>query len=106
MDKKLYLIANSGCDATTHGLVRFTDEEFSIFKENVENLNRNSTYGCMPTISVFLIKEENINEINYNPSLMVWDEGYYDRSDILFLEDRAYILDKNFNEYVDAEKVI
>ena len=53
MDKKLYLIANNGCDDTTHGLVRFTDEEFSIFKENVENLNRNSTYGCMPTISVF-----------------------------------------------------
>ena len=37
---------------------------------------------------------------------MVWDEGYYDRSNILFLEGRTYILDKHFNEYVDSEKVI
>ena len=49
---KLYFIANSGCDATTHGIARIADEDFDKFKTIIENLNRNSHYGCMPTIAV------------------------------------------------------
>ena len=47
---ELYLVYNCGCDDTTLGLVELTDEEFSKFKQFVENINRNSTYCCMPRI--------------------------------------------------------
>lgn len=36
----LYYIENVGCDDTTHGLARMTDEEFEVFKRVVENLNK------------------------------------------------------------------
>ena len=36
----LYYIENVGCDDTTHGLARMTDEEFAVFKRVVENLNK------------------------------------------------------------------
>ena len=49
----LYYIENMGCDDTTHGLARMSDEEFAVFKRVIENLNKNSTYGCMPTIAVY-----------------------------------------------------
>lgn len=52
----LYLIRNCGCDDTTTGLARMTDEEFEFFKTVIENLNRNSPYGCMPMI--FCVKEK------------------------------------------------
>ena len=42
----LYYIENMGCDDTTRGLARMTDEEFAVFKRVVENLNKNSTYGA------------------------------------------------------------
>lgn len=35
MDKKLYFIANEGCDATTCGIARISDEEF---KEKIKNI--------------------------------------------------------------------
>lgn len=47
---KLYFIENCGCDATTRGLIRLNEQDFIKFKEFVQNLNKNSTYGCMPTI--------------------------------------------------------
>ena len=64
---KLYFIVNSGCDATTHGIARIADEDFDKFKTFIENLNRNSYYGCMPTIAVYEIDESKIKEINFNP---------------------------------------
>lgn len=58
----LYYIENVGCDDTTHGLARMTDEEFAVFKRVVENLNKNSTYGCMPTIEVYRINDSFIRQ--------------------------------------------
>ena len=53
--KNLYYIRNMGCDDETCGLVNIPDEYFPIFKDFIENLNKNSTYGCMPTISVYKV---------------------------------------------------
>lgn len=60
--QKLYYIENQGCDDTTYGLVALTDEEFAKFRVFIENLNKNSTYGCQPVIEVFTIDPENLRE--------------------------------------------
>ena len=38
---KLYYVRNVGCDDTTCGLVRISEEDFTKFKSFIENLNRN-----------------------------------------------------------------
>ena len=84
---KLYYIENQGCDDTTHGLVRISDEDFPKFKTFIENLNKNSTYGCMPVIHVYEIDESNIH---------LYDEvkeAYGCDSDKLYLDDKIYIVD-------------
>lgn len=58
----LYLIRNCGCDDETCGLVRMNDEQFEFFKTTIENLNSNSTYGCMPRIHVYKIDESMLQE--------------------------------------------
>jgi hypothetical protein len=59
----LYYIENVGCDATTYGIARISDEDFPKFKAIIENLNKNSYYGCMPKIDVYKINESDIQEI-------------------------------------------
>lgn len=54
----LYYVRNCGCDDETTGLVRISDKDFPKFKTFIENLNKNSTYGCMPTIFVYKIVDE------------------------------------------------
>ena len=78
----LYYIENVGCDDTTHGLARMTDEEFAVFKRVVENLNKNSTYGCMPTIAVYKIGDSFIRQATDNDSSEV----------ILYMTDGKYAL--------------
>ena len=76
----LYYIENVGCDDTTHGLARMTDEEFEVFKRVVENLNKNSTYGCMPTISVYKIDDSFIRRArddDNSENILYMDEGKY-----------------------------
>lgn len=53
----LYYIENIGCDDTTHGLAIIPDEMLPLFKSIIINLNKNSQYGCMPTIEVYKIDE-------------------------------------------------
>lgn len=78
----LYYIENVGCDDTTQGLARMTDEEFEVFKRVVENLNKNSTYGCMPTISVYKIDDSFIEPVTDNDS----------NDKILYMDDGKYVL--------------
>ena len=78
----LYYIENLGCDDTTHGLARMTDEELAVFKRVVENLNKNSTYGCMPTIAVYKISDSFIRQATDNDSS--WN--------ILYMADGKYAL--------------
>lgn len=107
MIDNLYFIANSGCDATTYGLARISDEDFSKFKTIVENLNKNSYYGCMPTISVYKISERDIKEIQHNPNAEPWDDDYVDKDYIFYLDGKTYTFSKQyFSYYTDLEIVI
>lgn len=81
----LYYVENCGCDDTTHGLVRIPDEHFPKFKEFIENLNKNSTYGCMPKIYVY--------KANLDILRPATDED--DDSDKMYIGDAVYIYDKN-----------
>lgn len=106
--KTLYYIENCGCDDTTQGLIRLTDEEFKKFETFIKNLNKNSTYGCMPAIQVYKIDENQIIECTYK------DDSYYDnngnsigRGELMYLDDKVYIIDKGFKwEIVNTRQVI
>lgn len=76
----LYYIENQGCDDTTCGLARITDEDFPKFKEIIENLNKNSYYGCMPTIQVWRVDEEDIRELepDEDVGLCAWKQLHLD----------------------------
>ena len=58
----LYYIENIGCDDTTHGLAIIPDEMFEAFKNIIEDLNKNSNCGCMPTIEVWKVTEDDLRE--------------------------------------------
>lgn len=85
----LYYIENVGCDDTTHGLVRMTDDQIAVFKNVIENLNKNSTYGCMPTINVYKIDDSFIRPARDDDS-SEW---------ILYMDDGMYVLDCYIYEY-------
>jgi hypothetical protein len=99
MTDNLYFIENVGCDATTYGLARINDEEFPKFKMFIENLNKNSYYSCMPTISVYKINMSNLKEINYNSNAEVWDDDYVDKDMIFYLDGKTYTFAKEYFAY-------
>ena len=78
----LYYVDNIGCDDETRGLVIIPDEFFNAFKTFIENLNKNSTYGCMPRIQVYKIDETMIREATD-------DDALYK---IMYLNDKKYVL--------------
>ena len=47
-----YKILNIGCDDKTEGVFEFTKEQFEFLNNVFEELNKNSTYGCMPKIHI------------------------------------------------------
>lgn len=89
---KLYYIENCGCDDTTCGLASLDDEAFAIFKTIIEDLNKNSHYGCMPTIEVYAINEEDIKEVTVDPNKEWHEEGYVSKNDILNMDGKTYTL--------------
>lgn len=106
MDSNLYFIVNSGCDASTYGLARISDEDFPRFKAFVENLNKNSWYGCMPRISVYIIDPADLVEIQYDPNLPVYEQEVM-RDEVFYLEGKTYTFAKhNFNYYSELELII
>ena len=82
MDNNLYFVANMGCDDTTNGLIRLSDSDFPKFKAFIENLNKNSLYGCMPTISVYKIEIDQLREVNKDKDT---DRGMW-----FYLDDKIY----------------
>ena len=62
----LYYIENRGCDDTTKGLAIIPDKFWDIFEATIENLNKNSSYGCMPRIAVYKIDETMIKKLTEN----------------------------------------
>lgn len=94
----LYLIRNVGCDDTTLGLARMTDEELNFFKKIIDDLNKNSTYGCMPVMEVYKVDEDMLREPN---------DDYDDRDDIFTVDDHKYVFKVWSSRYGDGmEKVI
>ena len=107
MNNNLYFIENQGCDATTYGLVVVNDDEFPKFKSFIENLNKNSYYGCMPVISVYKINMNDLKEIDYNPNAEPWDVDYVNKEDVFYLDDKTYAFkNKYFSYYNELECVI
>ena len=100
MSEKLYYVNNEGCDATTYGLVRISDEDFPKFKTFIENLNKNSTYGCMPTIHLYEIDESKIREYTQNSDDYVCDD------DILYLDGKLYTLVNKYDWLFKLKQVI
>ena len=49
---KKYKITNIGCDDETEGVFEFTEEQYNFLDKTFEELNKNSTYGCMPKIYI------------------------------------------------------
>lgn len=91
----LYYIENRGCDDETLGLVYISDEDFPKFKEFIENLNKNSTYACQPTISVY--------KINLDDLRGATDEDKdYSR---MYLGDKVYVL-KDYSKLLREGEVI
>lgn len=105
MSEKLYYIANRGCDATTYGLARISDEDFPKFKTFIENLNKNSYYGCMPTISVYEISADELREFEYDPKKDCFDDDYVESHNILYLDGKTYTFVKEYGEY-DTRKCV
>lgn len=91
----LYYIINMGCDDETVGLARISDKDFPKFKEIIENLNKNSTYGCMPKIRVYKTPESNIKEVTFDPSKTCGDEDYVRQESLLYLDGKTYMLIKH-----------
>ena len=83
-----------------NGLVRISDDDFPKFKSFIENLNKNSTYGCMPKIHLYEIDESKIRE--YIPNS---DEDISD-DDILYLDNKVYTLVDKYDWWFDIESVI
>ena len=107
MGSNLYFIENQGCDATTYGLAKVSDEDFPKFKSFIENLNKNSYYGCMPVISVYKANEDILTEIDYNSNAEFWDVDYVEKDDVFYLDGKTYAFkDKYFCYYSELECVI
>ena len=55
---KKCFIRNMGCHDDTYGEFNFTEEQYKFLKNTFEELNKNSDYGCMPTITIGEIVDE------------------------------------------------
>jgi hypothetical protein len=107
MENNLYFIENQGCDATTYGLAMISDEDFPKFKTLIENLNKNSYYGCMPVISVYKANMNDFKEFIDNPNAECWDDDYVSMEDTFYLDNKTYTFaDKYFSYYSELECVI
>ena len=106
MSNNLYFLANQGCDATTYGLARISDDEFPRFKTIIENLNKNSYYGCMPVISVYRININDLKEIKYNPKAEPWDDDYVNADDVFYLDDKTYTFSEKYFSYYELPCII
>lgn len=99
MNDNLYFIANQGCDATTYGLARLSEDEFPRFKVIIENLNKNSYYRCMPTISIYKLSINDIKEVDYDPKVDIWEDNYIDQDYVFHLDGKTYTFSKQYFSY-------
>lgn len=105
MNKNLYLIENSGCDATTYGIYELSTQELNTFKQLVENLNKNSYYGCMPTISIYEISWDDLKEV-HTVVLDCFDEGYVSNEDKLYFEDKIFTWKEQYSRWNNRKLIL
>lgn len=48
-----YKITNIGCDDETEGVFELSKEQFEFLNNLFNELNKNSTYSCMPKIYIY-----------------------------------------------------
>lgn len=92
----LYYVKNCGCDDITTGLVEISDEDFPKFKQFIENLNKNSTYGCMPTIGVYAVDWDMFHEKT---------EEDDDSWDYLYFGDRVFVPNDSTTYWLYKDKI-
>jgi len=102
----LYFVANRGCDASTYGITTVSDEDFPKFKAFIENLNKNSYYGCMPTISVYKIDWSDLKEAIINPDAEFWDDDYVDKDERFYYDGKIYTFAEKYFNWYNLECVI
>ena len=106
MKDNLYFIANEGCDATTYGIAVISDEDFPKFRAIIENLNENSTYGCMPTISVYKSSLDKFRAFTPNPNAEWGDDDYVEDYDTFYLNGKTYTFAEKYDNHYEWERVI
>lgn len=85
--KNLYFIRNSGCDDDTNGLVELDDTQKEWFFGFLGDLNKNSFYGCMPKVHVYLADWEDFVELP-RPEIKRYPE--IDKRDILHFGGKTF----------------
>lgn len=77
-----YYIENNGCDDTTSLTIDLSEEEVKIFIKICKELNKNSRYGCQPTIALF----------------------EYDKCEIEEDEDRTWVYTTNAKDLLEEKE--
>lgn len=93
-----YYIRNCGCDDITCGLSGISDEFFPTFKATIENLNKNSTYGCMPTIEIYKVTDKHF----FRPA----DRNEDDNDVILYIGDQEWVYTGDLWKNEGLERVV
>lgn len=88
--KKLYLIINRGCDASTYGIIELSEQELESMMRFIKDLNSNSYYACMPTISLREISWDDVREVVIRTDAKTYDDDYVDLGDRLFYKGMVY----------------
>ena len=106
MFKKLYGIINQGCDDVTRGITELNKSELKKFCEIIDNLNMNSTYGCMPTIHLYEVDWDDFREVTPKELVAECDDDSYVREEERFwCKNKCYTF-KNEGDSFAANKKI
>lgn len=114
-ETNLYYILNCGCDDATAGLFYLNDEELDFLIRLFFNLNKNSRYGCMPTIHIAKTQEDtfemltdgelknkddlDMHDVFYDQfgTAFTWAKGHRE-SELNYIDYKDYIKEKD-NEH-------
>lgn len=102
----LVLIVNSGCDATTKGLVEVNEKELNLLCETFYFLNKNSSYSCMPTIELYKIQEDKLREL---PLIGDLEEEVFDTDDVLYFKNGkrfTFLEHLDYYDTIDSEETL
>lgn len=95
--KKLYYVINEGCDASTYGIIELSEEELDGMMQFIRNLNQNSWYGCMPTISLHEISWDDLKEVTIRKDVECDDDEYVDPDNRFFYNGKVYTWKHDFS---------